>query len=124
MSHQLLRQSKIVTSQLKKDTPDFDSGSVVEVHYKIKEGEKERIQIFKGIVISRHKKNDLDATFTVLKNATAGIKVERTFPVHSPFIEKIVVVEAQRARRSKLYYLKEIKDPIKSVRAKPLKVNK
>lgn len=122
MTNQLLRNSKIVKDQLRTDLPAFKSGTVIEVHYKIKEGVKERIQIFAGVVISRHGGEGLDATFTVLKNSTAGIKVYRTFPVHSPLIDKVVLVSAlQRAKQSKLYHLGDIKDPIKALRVKKVK---
>jgi large subunit ribosomal protein L19 len=122
MTNQLLRMSKVVTGQLKTDNPEFKTGTVVEVHYKIKEGTKERIQIFAGVVISRHNGAGLDATFTVLKNSTAGIKVFRTFPLHSPSVDKIVVTSSlQRAKQSKLYHLGKIKDPIKSLRVKKVK---
>jgi large subunit ribosomal protein L19 len=122
MSHQLILDSQIVQDQKRNDVPEFKTGSVVDVHYKITEGNKERIQIFSGIVIKRHGGQGLDASFSVLKNSTAGVKVTRTFPVHSPHIDKIVVKsDLQRARRSKLYNLKTTKDPIKSVRTKSVK---
>ncbi len=122
MTHQLLRKSKVVTAQLRSDIPDFKVGTVVSVHYKIKEGNKERIQVFAGMVTVRHGGNSLDATFTVLKNATAGVKVTRTFPVHSPLIEKIELNSPlQRTKQATLHYLSDIKDPIKSARTKPIK---
>lgn len=125
MSNTLLRKSKVVTSQLRDDIPEFKTGTVVEVHYKIKEGEKERIQPFRGIVIAKHGGNTIDATFTVLKNSTSGVKVERTFPVHSPMVEKIVIVsEVKRAKRSKLYNLRNIKDPEKTVKTRSVKEKK
>jgi large subunit ribosomal protein L19 len=123
MSHHLLQQSSVVRGQLRNDIPDFKAGTVVEVYYKIKEGTKERVQVYKGIVISRHNGNGLDATFTVLKNSTQGIKVFRTFPIHSPSIDKVVVVsQVQRGKQSKLYYLADRKDPIKSFKAKSVKI--
>jgi large subunit ribosomal protein L19 len=123
MSNQLLKTSQVITSQLRNDLPEFKVGSVINVHYKIKEGNKERIQIFTGLVIKKHAGESIDATFTVLKNSTAGIKVERTFPLHSPMIEKIVLVSAsQRARKANLSFLHKVKDPIKSVKTKPIKV--
>ncbi len=122
MSHQILLNSKIVTSQKRDDLPDFKTGTVVDVHYKIVEGNKERIQVFSGMVIKRHGGNGLDATFSVLKNSTAGIKVVRTFPIHSPHIDKIVLASPlRRGRRSKLYNLKQVKDPAKAIRAKSVK---
>jgi large subunit ribosomal protein L19 len=123
MSHHLITKSKVVTSQLRSDIPDFKPGSVVEVHYKIKEGNKERIQVFQGLVTKRHGGTSLDATFTVLKNSTAGIKVERTFALHSLMIDKLVIVSGlQRARKSNVSYLRKVKDPVKTLRTKPLKV--
>lgn len=102
MSSQLLRTSKVVTSQLKTDLPDFKVGSIVSVFYKIKDGEKERSQVFKGLVTNLKSGSSIDGTFTVTKNSFAGIKIERTFPLHSPLIEKIVVEEFRRARRANL----------------------
>lgn len=124
MSSHLLRDNAVVQAQLRNDIPEFAVGSVVDVHYKIQEGNKERIQIFSGIVINRHGGNTIDATFTVLKVATASIKVERTFPLHSPMIAQIVVKNKQRARRANLRYLHDVKDPIKSVRTKEIKAKK
>jgi large subunit ribosomal protein L19 len=122
MSHQLLLNSKVVKDQLRSDIPEFKTGCVVEVFYKIKEGNKERIQNYKGVVISRHNGSGLDATFTVLKNSTAGIKVYRTFPIHSPMIERVVLSsELVRAKQSKLYHLGDVKDPIKTVKTKKIK---
>lgn len=121
MSNQLIAKSSVIQAQLRSDVPDFKVGSVIEVHYKIKEGNKERVQIFAGLVTNRTSGNSLDGTFTVLKVSTGQIKVERTFPVHSPSIEKIVVTKFQRARRSNLRNLTNVKDPIKSVRTKPVK---
>ena len=123
MSNLLLQTSSVIQNQKRTDLPEFKTGCVVEVHYKIKEGDKERIQVFTGVVIKRHAGNSLDATFSVLKNSTNGVKVIRTFPLHSPWVEKIVLVSPlQRARRSKLYYLKSVKEPINALRVKPIKV--
>ena len=122
MSHILIANSSVVKQQLRTDIPVFSSGSVVEVFYKIVEGNKERIQSFKGIVTScKHGSKTLDGTFTVLKVASGNIKVKRTFPIHSPLIDKLVVHTYNRGRRSKLYYLENIKDPIKSIRSKAIK---
>jgi large subunit ribosomal protein L19 len=118
MSSHLLQLSSVITSQLRTDVPEFHVGSLVEVHYKIKEGNRERIQVFSGIVTNRHKRKDLDATFTVLKTTVASIKVERSFPVHSPMIDKIVVVKLQRARKANLRFLRDVKDPVKTIRSK------
>jgi len=88
----------------KESIPDFAAGDTVKVHFKIKEGEKERIQIFQGHVIAR-KHAGLRETFTVRK-ITFGVGVERIFPVHSPNIAKIEVVTRGKVRRAKLYYLR------------------
>lgn len=121
MSHHLMQKSSVITAQKKSDIPNFYVGSVVSVHYKIIEGNKSRVQIFTGLVINRHNGNNLDASFTVLKNSVAGIKVSRVFPLHSPSIEKIIVVTLQRARRANIRNIKQRKDPIRDVRAKLVK---
>ena len=121
MSNQLLRKSKIVTSQLRDDIPDFKVGSIVAVHYKIIEGGKQRIQIFRGLVVDKNGGTGIDATFSVSKNS-GQLKVERTFPLHSPSIAKVEVEAYQRARRSNLRGLFfKTKDLIKTLRAKPVK---
>ncbi len=124
MTHLKLLNSSVVQGQLRSDIPDFNAGNVVKVFYKIKEGTKERVQIFEGIVISRKSGSSLNAAFTVLKNSTVGIKVERTFPLHSPSIEKIEVVGGipVRAKRAKLYHLRDVKDPIKSAKTRKVTV--
>ncbi len=85
--------------------PDFKAGDTVTVHYKIKEGEKERIQQFTGVVIQR-KNERATATFTVRKMSN-GVGVERIFPVASPFVEKIAVDKHGDVRRAKLFYLRD-----------------
>lgn len=97
----------VVTEQLKSDIPDFKTGDDVAVHYRVVEGEKERIQIFKGLVIKRNGKN-INSTFTVRK-ISGGIGVERVFPLHSPRIAKIDVLRKGKVRRSKLYYIRKLK---------------
>jgi len=92
---------------IKSDIPDFNSGDTVAVDVKVREGNKERVQRFKGIVIARHRRNSLDATFTVRK-VTNGVGVERIFPVQSPMIESINVTRRGKVRRSKLNYLKNV----------------
>ena len=89
------------------DLPNFNAGDMVKVHVKIKEGEKERIQVFHGVVISK-RKGTTNATFTVRK-VSYGIGVERIFPLHSPIIDKIEVVTLGRVRRSKIYYLRKLR---------------
>jgi large subunit ribosomal protein L19 len=96
----------IEAKYLKKDLPDFRSGDTVRVHTKIKEGDKERIQIFEGVVI-RHKKGDARAMFTVRK-VSYGVGVERIFPVHSPRIDRVEVMGHGAVRRARLYYLREL----------------
>ncbi len=90
---------------LRKDIPEFFPGDTVKVHVKVKEGEKQRIQIFQGTVIAR-KNGSLRETFTVRK-ISEGVGVERIFPVNSPIIDKIDVVRRGRVRRAKLYYLRD-----------------
>jgi large subunit ribosomal protein L19 len=89
------------------DLPDFAPGDTVTVNVKIKEGEKERIQAFKGVVISK-RKGLANATFTVRK-VSYGVGVERIFPLHSPIIDKIEVVSKGRVRQSKIYYLRKLR---------------
>ena len=89
------------------DLPAFAPGDTVKVHVKIKEGEKERIQVFQGVVISK-RKGTTNATFTVRK-VSYGVGVERIFPLHSPIIDKIEVVTKGRVRRAKIYYLRKLR---------------
>lgn len=93
--------------QLRKDVDSFAVGDTVKVHVIIKEGEKERIQIFQGNVIAK-RGSGLKASFTVRK-VTFGIGVERIFPLHSMMIKKIEVVRKGKVRRAKLYYLRNLK---------------
>ena len=91
---------------LKTDIPKFKSGDTIAVHYRVKEGEKERIQIFEGVVI-RMKGSGIAKTITVRK-VSYGVGVERILPINSPLIEKIVVKKVGKVRRSKLYYLRNL----------------
>jgi large subunit ribosomal protein L19 len=93
----------------KKDLPDIRPGDIVKVHQKIKEGDKERIQVFEGKVISRKHRKEIGATITVRK-MVLGVAVEKIFPIHSPNIEKIELVKREKARRAKLYYLRKSKN--------------
>lgn len=93
--------------QMRLDHPDFGPGDTVKVHVKIKEGEKERIQIFQGVVISK-RKGTTNATFTVRK-VSYGVGVERIFPLHSPTLDKVEVVTKGRVRRAKIYYLRKLR---------------
>lgn len=88
------------------DLPDFRAGDTVKVNVRVTEGGNTRIQVFQGVVISRHGKKQPNATFTVRK-ISFGIGVERTFPVNSPTIESLEVVTRGDVRRAKLYYLRE-----------------
>jgi large subunit ribosomal protein L19 len=97
--------SDIEAKYLRSDVPEFRAGDTVRVHTKIREGDKERIQVFEGVVI-RHRKGQARAMFTVRK-VSYGIGVERMFPVHSPRIDKIEVLGHGEVRRSRLYYLRE-----------------
>ena len=91
--------------QLKNTIPDLKVGNTVRVHVKIKEGNKERIQVFEGIIIKKQG-GGVNSTFTVRK-ISYGVGVEKTFLIHSPLVEKIEVVRVGKARRAKLYYLRE-----------------
>lgn len=95
----------IETEQLRTDIPDFKAGDTLRVHVKVVEGEKERIQVFEGVCI-RRKHGSVRETFTVRK-VSYSVGVERTFPVHSPRIDKIEVMSRGRVRRAKLYYLRQ-----------------
>ena len=97
--------AKMTEGFLKKDIPEFKSGYTVRVHFKIREGENERIQIFSGDVIARSG-GGINETFTVRK-ISSGIGVERVFPLHSPLVEKIEVVKKGKVRRAKIYYLRK-----------------
>lgn len=103
MNH--LTLEKIQQPQLKQDVPDFRIGDTVKVHVKIKEGDKERIQLYTGIVIARDG-HALTETFTV-RRISYNVGVERVFPLHSPHVTKIEVERHGKARRAKLYYLRE-----------------
>lgn len=96
--------NEIGKSQLRKDIPEFRSGSTVRVHVKIKEGDKSRIQVFEGVVTER-KGGGIGETFTVRKISN-GVGVERKFPLHSPIIDKIEVTRHGKVRRNKLRYLR------------------
>ncbi len=95
----------IEQEQLKSEIESFNVGDTIKVHYRIKEGNRERIQVFEGLVIKRQGGSNRE-TFTVRKIAY-GVGVERTFPVHSPRIEKIEVSRKGKVRRAKLFYLRE-----------------
>jgi large subunit ribosomal protein L19 len=96
---------KIIQDQLKKDLPQLKSGQTVRVHQRIKEGEKTRVQPFEGLIIATKHGRGLDGTFTVRKIAE-GVGVERTYPLHSPMIDKIEILKTSKVRRAKLYYMR------------------
>lgn len=102
--------------QMRLDIPDFRAGDTVKVHAKIKEGDKERIQIFQGVVI-RKRKGTMGATFTVRK-VSYGIGVERIFPVHSPNIDKVEIVSRGKVRRGRLYYMRQLKGKAARIKEK------
>lgn len=96
---------EIEAAELKENVDEFAVGDTVKVHAKIKEGNRERIQIFEGTVIKKQGGSNR-ATFTVRKNSN-GVGVEKTWPLHSPIVEKIEVVRRGKVRRAKLYYLRD-----------------
>ncbi len=95
----------LVADQLKTDMPEINIGATVRVHVKIREGEKERIQVYEGIVIAKNN-SGIAETFTV-RRVAYGCGIERVFPVHSPNVAKVEIVSQGKARRSKLYYLRD-----------------
>ncbi|GAA4389672.1 50S ribosomal protein L19 [Tsukamurella soli] len=101
---------------LRADVPDFRPGDTLDVHVKVIEGSKERIQVFKGVVIRRHG-GGVRETFTVRK-VSFGVGVERTFPVHSPNIDHIDVVTRGDVRRAKLYYLRDLRGKAAKIKEK------
>jgi large subunit ribosomal protein L19 len=107
---------KIETENLRMDVPPFKAGDTVKVHMRIIEGEKERIQVFQGAVMRVHR-GTTNATFTVRK-ISGGIGVERIFPMHSPFIERVEVVSEGDVRRSRLYYLRKLKGKAAKIKSK------
>jgi len=102
------KTEKFLQPFLKKDLPDLRPGDTVRVYQKIKEGDKERTQIFEGQVLCRKHGKELGSTITVRK-IISGVGVERIFPLHSPVIEKIEISKKGKVRRAKLYYLRKAK---------------
>jgi large subunit ribosomal protein L19 len=108
--------SNLDMEQMRFDLPHFQAGDTVAVHVRIKEGDKERVQVFKGVVI-RKRKGTMGASFTVRK-ISYGVGVERIFPTNSPSIDKVEIVTEGRVRRSRLYYLRNLKGKAAKVKAK------
>ena len=115
-----LMNSKVIDridrEQMRFDMPDFRVGDTVKVHNRIIEGNKERIQIFEGIVI-RRKSGGMAASYTVRK-VTHGVGVEKTFPLHTPRVEKVEVVTRGRVRRARLYYLRNLRGKAARIKEK------
>lgn len=111
--------TKIEKEQMRLDVPHFVAGDTIRVHVKIVEGEKTRIQVFEGVVISKSK-GGVSARFTVRKISN-GVGVERVFPLHSPSVDHIEVVTRGRVRRARIYYLRNLRG--KAARIKERRLN-
>ncbi|WP_299441733.1 50S ribosomal protein L19 [uncultured Phycicoccus sp.] len=110
------RFDDIDLASMKSDIPDFRAGDTVNVHVKVVEGTRSRIQVYKGVVIRRHG-GGVGETFTVRK-VSFGVGVERTFPLHTPVVDKIEVVTRGDVRRAKLYYLRDLRGKAAKIREK------
>lgn len=110
----IIRQ--IENEHIRLDMPQFKPGDTVKVHFRILEGEKERIQVFQGAVL-RLRKGSTNCTFTVRK-VSDGVGVERVFPMHSPFIERVEIVAEGKVRRSRLYYLRKLRGKASRIKTK------
>jgi large subunit ribosomal protein L19 len=106
--------AELEKAQIRSDVPDFRPGDTLKVHVRVKEGNRSRIQVFQGVVIRRQGSGARE-TFTVRK-VSYGVGVERTFPVHTPAIDKIEVVTRGRVRRAKLYYLRDLRGKAARIR--------
>jgi large subunit ribosomal protein L19 len=104
MSSKLIEFNK---KQIKIDMPDIKAGMQIRVHEKIKEGDRDRIQVFEGVVLARKHGKGINATITV-RSVVAGVGVEKVWPIHSPKIAKIEILRTPTVRRSKLYFLREL----------------
>lgn len=112
-----MEQLKSIESPgLKSSVPDFRPGDRVRIHVKVREGEKERIQVFEGDVIAR-RNGGVRSTFTVRK-VSNGVGVERIFPLHSPIVDRIEVTKKGRVRRAKLFYMRELKGKAARIKEK------
>ncbi|MCH8010587.1 MAG: 50S ribosomal protein L19 [Candidatus Marinimicrobia bacterium] len=103
----MIEAQDLTQEYLRKDIPDFRAGDTVKVNVKVVEGDRQRIQRFEGVVLSR-KGTGINSTFTVRK-ISSGIGVERIFPLHSPSIESIDVIRKGKVRRAKIYYLRKLR---------------
>ena len=104
------------TARKRDDVPDFRAGDTVKVHVKVIEGSRSRVQVFQGVVIRVHG-SGIGRTFTVRK-VSFGVGVERTFPLHTPIIDKVEVVTRGDVRRAKLYYLRELRGKAAKIKEK------
>ena len=107
---------QIDREQMRFDMPDFRPGDTVKVHIRIIEGNKERVQVFQGVV-TRRKRGDMNASFTVRK-ISHGVGVEKTFALHSPRLDKVEIVTRGRVRCSRLYYLRDLRGKAARIREK------
>src|SRR3954465_13312729 len=110
------RTDLVDRDSLRDDIPDFASGDTLKVHVRVVEGSRERVQVFQGVVI-RRQGSGVRETFTVRK-ASFGVGVERTFPVHTPIIQKIEVATRGDVRRAKLYYLRDLRGKAAKIKEK------
>ena len=113
------KMKQLEKEMVRLDLPDFAPGDTIKVHVKIREGEKERIQAFQGVVISK-RKGTTNASFTVRK-VSYGIGVERIFPLNSPIIDKIEIITKGRVRRAKIYYLRKLRGKAARIKEKRFK---
>ncbi|OIQ49457.1 MULTISPECIES: 50S ribosomal protein L19 [Pseudodesulfovibrio] len=109
---------KIEAEHIRLDIPEFKAGDTVKVHYRIIEGEKERIQVFQGAVL-RRRRGTTNSTFTVRK-ISDGIGVERVFPMNSPYIDRVEVVSEGKVRRSRIYYLRNLRGKAARIKSKQI----
>lgn len=109
---------KIAKEQLRDDLPKLEPGDQIRVQVRIREGEKERLQAFEGILIGRSN-SGIAETITVRKVSFGGIGVERIFPIHAPVVESIEVTRQHRVRRAKLYYLRKLRGKAARLRERP-----
>ena len=109
---------KIEAEHIRLDMPDFKAGDTVKVHYRIIEGEKERIQVFQGAVL-RRRRGTTNSTFTVRK-ISDGVGVERVFPMNSPFIDRVEIVSEGKVRRSRIYYLRNLRGKAARIKSKQI----